>query len=176
MSSVDKLHVDKEKLKKSFDLSHFDPNAVIRGAQLTLVGGKMLSIDKYYCGYRRPLVLTSSAPPSATCLAESWHLHYRSLPTSCDSSSCRNCHQAHYIDPCKLIGSFLKASQLMLNFVQIIGIKVLIWFISLVYPLNSVTWDDTLVGGLDFVAEYVLQVPFFLMALMRYVVPTLDNL
>lgn len=64
----------------------------------------------------------------------------------------------------------------MLNFVQIIGIKVLIWFISLLYPLNSVTWDDTLVGGLDFVAEYVLQVPFFLMALMRYIVPTLDNL
>lgn len=25
-------------------------------------------------------------------------------------------------------------------------------------------------------AEYVLQVPFFLMVLMRYMVPTLDNL
>lgn len=42
--------------------------------------------------------------------------------------------------------------------------------------LDTVTWDDKLVDGLDFVAEYVLQVPFFLMALMRYVVPTLDNL
>lgn len=59
---------------------------------------------------------------------------------------------------------------------QIIGIKVLIWFISFFVSLDAVTWDDTLVGGLDFVAEYVLQVPFFLMALMRYVVPTLDNL
>jgi hypothetical protein len=53
---------------------------------------------------------------------------------------------------------------------------VLIWFISLFISLDAVTWDDKLVGGLDFVAEYVLQVPFFLMALMRYVVPTLDNL
>jgi hypothetical protein len=30
--------------------------------------------------------------------------------------------------------------------------------------------------GLDFLARHVLQVPFFLMTLMRYVVPTLDNL
>jgi hypothetical protein len=52
----------------------------------------------------------------------------------------------------------------------------LIWFISFFVSLDTVTWDDTVVGGLDFVAEYVLQVPFFLMALMRYVVPTLDNL
>ena len=56
------------------------------------------------------------------------------------------------------------------------GIKVLLWFISLMFPLDSVSWDDTVVGGLDFIAEYVLQAPFFLMALLRYVVPTLDNL
>ena len=30
---------DKEKLKKAFDVSHFDLNAILRGAQLTLVGG-----------------------------------------------------------------------------------------------------------------------------------------
>jgi hypothetical protein len=39
-----------------------------------------------------------------------------------------------------------------------------------------VTWDDSIVEGLNFIEEYVLQVPFFLMALMRYLVPTLDNL
>ena len=33
--------VDKEKLKQQFDVSHFDPNAVLRGMQLTLVGGKI---------------------------------------------------------------------------------------------------------------------------------------
>jgi hypothetical protein len=32
-------NIDKEKLKKAFDLSHFDLNAVLRGMQLTLVGG-----------------------------------------------------------------------------------------------------------------------------------------
>lgn len=34
---LDKL--DKEELKKAFDLSHFDFNAILRGIQLTLVGG-----------------------------------------------------------------------------------------------------------------------------------------
>ena len=33
---------DKEKLKAAFDVSHFDINAILRGAQLTLVGGKLL--------------------------------------------------------------------------------------------------------------------------------------
>ena len=32
--------IDKEKLKKTFDISHFNLNAVIRGAQLTLVGAQ----------------------------------------------------------------------------------------------------------------------------------------
>jgi hypothetical protein len=59
---------------------------------------------------------------------------------------------------------------------QIIGVKVLLWFLSLVFSLDSVTWDDKIIGTLNFVEEYVLQVPFFLMAVMRYLTPTLDNL
>lgn len=52
MASADKLHntadklkrtvednVDTDMLKQKFDLSNFDLNAVIRGMQLTLVGG-----------------------------------------------------------------------------------------------------------------------------------------
>jgi hypothetical protein len=31
---------EKQKLKKAFDLSHFDINAILRGIQLTLVGGE----------------------------------------------------------------------------------------------------------------------------------------
>lgn len=53
---------------------------------------------------------------------------------------------------------------------------MLLWFLSFVFPLDSVTWDDTIVGGLNFIEEYVLQIPFFLMALMRYITPTLDNM
>lgn len=33
------VDIDKEKLKKAFDISHFDINAVLRGIQLTLVAG-----------------------------------------------------------------------------------------------------------------------------------------
>lgn len=36
----DKLEkIDKDELKKAFDTSHFDINAIVRGIQLTLVGG-----------------------------------------------------------------------------------------------------------------------------------------
>lgn len=38
------------------------------------------------------------------------------------------------------------------------------------------TWDDTLVSSLTFVEEHVLQAPLFLMSLMRYVTPALDDL
>jgi hypothetical protein len=60
--------------------------------------------------------------------------------------------------------------------IPIVGVRVLLWFISLFYSLEEVTWDDNIVEGLNFIGEYVLQVPFFLMTLMRYIVPTLDNL
>lgn len=33
------VDIDKEKLKEAFDVSHFDLNAILRGVQLTLVGG-----------------------------------------------------------------------------------------------------------------------------------------
>lgn len=47
---------------------------------------------------------------------------------------------------------------------------------SFVVRLDSVTWDDKVVEGLNFMADHVLQVPLFLMTLMRYMTPTLDNL
>lgn len=55
-------------------------------------------------------------------------------------------------------------------------VKITIWLLSFFVSLETVTWDDSLINGLDFMAEYVLQIPFFLMVLMRYMVPTLDNL
>lgn len=47
-------------------MSNFDPNAILRGAQLTVVGGKLLSIR---C---RVLSLTWTSLPS---IAESQSLH-----------------------------------------------------------------------------------------------------
>ncbi|XWW99909.1 hypothetical protein V2A60_007923 [Cordyceps javanica] len=60
--------------------------------------------------------------------------------------------------------------------VPIVLVKLIIWLLSFVISLEAATWDDSLLSGLDFVAEYVLQIPFFLMVLMRYMVPTLDDL
>ena len=60
--------------------------------------------------------------------------------------------------------------------IEIIAVKFTLWLLSFVIDFDTVTWDDTLVNGLDFVANSVLQVPFFLMSLMRYITPTLDHM
>lgn len=39
MAELNLSSSDKERLKKAFDLSNFDLNAILRGIQLTLVGG-----------------------------------------------------------------------------------------------------------------------------------------
>ena len=59
---------------------------------------------------------------------------------------------------------------------QIITVKVSLWALGFFIDFDSVTWDDKLVGGMDFLANSVLQVPFFLMSLMRYITPTLDHM
>lgn len=59
---------------------------------------------------------------------------------------------------------------------QIFAIKLLIFFLSLIFNLDKATWDDNIVGGLNFIEEHVLQIPLFLMTLMRYITPTLDNM
>ena len=59
---------------------------------------------------------------------------------------------------------------------QIIAVQVTLWFVSLFVNFETVTWDDKIVGGMDFIANQVLQLPFFLMSLMRYITPTLDHM
>lgn len=39
MASPEKLNLDTDKLLKQFDVSHFGLNSVLRGIQLTFVGG-----------------------------------------------------------------------------------------------------------------------------------------
>lgn len=126
------LPIDKEKLKKQFDISHFDINAVIRGVQLTLVGA--------HRALQNPHIFTSK----------------------------------HYKQAAIAVAAGL-AIRLLIA-IPIIGVKVLLWFVSLVYSLDGVTWDDKVVNGLGFIEEHVLQVPLFLMSLMRYITPTLDEL
>jgi hypothetical protein len=47
---------------------------------------------------------------------------------------------------------------------------------SWIFDLDHATWDDKVIGGLNFVSNSVLQVPFLLMTLMRYLTPTLDEM
>lgn len=46
---------------------------------------------------------------------------------------------------------------------------------GLFVQLNDQTWDDTVVHGLEFITNSVLQVPFFLMSVMSSITPTLDQ-
>ncbi|KAK1673078.1 transmembrane protein UsgS [Colletotrichum godetiae] len=129
---LDKLPIDKERLKREFDLSHFDVNQILRGIQLTLVGAQR--------ALQNPALFTSD--------------HYRQAGIAVLSGL---------------------AIRLVIS-IPIVGVKVFLWILSFFLSLDHVTWDDQIVGGLNFIEEYVLQVPFFLMALMRYVTPTLDNM
>ena len=53
---------------------------------------------------------------------------------------------------------------------------MLLWIISLFVDMSQTQLDETIVNGLHFLEHSVLQVPFFLMTLMRYVTPTLDQM
>jgi hypothetical protein len=60
--------------------------------------------------------------------------------------------------------------------VQIVGVRALLWMLSFLMDMDHAQWDDKVSNGLHFFENSVLQVPFFLMTLMRYVTPTLDEM
>ncbi|KAI0857554.1 transmembrane protein UsgS [Xylaria cubensis] len=126
------LKLDKDKVKEAFDLSNFDINAVLRGAQLTLVGA--------HRALQNPAIFTNS----------------------------------HYKQAAIAVGAGI-AIRLAIA-VPIIGIKVFVSILSYITDLDKASWDDSLVNGLDLIANHVLQMPLFLMTLMRYLTPTLDEL
>ncbi|KAI6715377.1 transmembrane protein UsgS [Diplocarpon mali] len=129
-SPAQKPHLAQEELKKTLTMSNFDPDAILRGAQLTVVGALR--------ALQNPGLFTSE--------------HYKQAAIA------------------------VAAGIAIRILIGIIGIKLLLWFLSFVFDFTNATWDDDIVSGLDFVQNYVLQVPFFLMTLMRYVTPTLDNM
>ncbi|EKD14212.1 transmembrane protein UsgS [Drepanopeziza brunnea f. sp. 'multigermtubi' MB_m1] len=124
--------LSQELLKKKLNISNFDPNAVLRGAQLTVVGALR--------ALQNPALFTS----------------------------------AHYKQAAIAVAAGI-AIRILIG-IPIIGIKVLLWFLSFVVDFTSTTWDNDIVNSLDFIQNYVLQVPFFLMTMMRYITPTLDNM
>ncbi|EEH41069.2 transmembrane protein UsgS [Paracoccidioides lutzii Pb01] len=113
-------------------MSNFEPNAIIRGAQLTLVGA--------HRALQNPSLFKSE--------------HYRQAALAA----------------CAGI-----AIRLIIS-IPVIAVKFGIWLLSWIIDLEAATWDDIVLGRLDFISTYVLQVPFLLMTLMRYVTPTLDDI
>ena len=54
--------------------------------------------------------------------------------------------------------------------------RLFIWFLGFFTNLEGSQWDNEVIDGLTFLEHSVLQVPFFLMSLMRYITPTLDRM
>ncbi|RDW72276.1 transmembrane protein UsgS [Aspergillus mulundensis] len=113
-------------------MSNFEPNAVIRGAQLTVVGTVRALINPRLFKYD----------------------HFRQAALAI------------------AIGIII---QVVIQ-IPIISVRLLIWITSWIVDLEDTTWDNNLLNGLDFLNKSVLQVPFLLMTLLRYVVPTLDEI
>lgn len=124
--------LDKDEVKKAFDTSHFDHNAILRGIQLTLVGA--------HRALQNPAIFNNE--------------HYRQAAIA--------------------VGAGI-AIRVIIQ-IPILGLKLFIRSLSLIWDLDQASWDNTIVDGLDLLANHVLQVPFFLMTLMRYATPTLDNM
>lgn len=53
---------------------------------------------------------------------------------------------------------------------------MLLWILSLFVNMDHTHMDESVMNGLHFLEHTVLQVPFFLMTMMRYVTPTLDRM
>ncbi|PLB40956.1 transmembrane protein UsgS [Aspergillus candidus] len=113
-------------------MSNFEPNAVIRGAQLTIVGTIRVLKNPELFKYD--------------------HFRQAALAVA--------------------VGIII---QLIIQ-IPIIGVRFLLWTTSLFVDLQSASWDDSILEGLNFLNQSVLQVPFLLMTLMRYVTPTLDEI
>ncbi|KAK8007374.1 fatty acid desaturase-domain-containing protein [Apiospora arundinis] len=124
--------IDKDELKKAFNISHFDINAIVRGIQLTLVGANR--------ALQNPDIFTNS--------------HYRQAAIAVVAGI---------------------AIRLIVQ-IPIFALKLLIRGSALIWDLDQTSWDDTIVNALDLLANHVLQIPLFLMTLMRYMTPTLDNM
>jgi hypothetical protein len=131
-SEVSKFDLDGlvRELKQS--MANFDANAILRGAQLTVVGALRALQNPALFKYE----------------------HYR---------------QAALAVCAGILIRLLIAA-------PIVAVRVVIWLLSFVIDFQLHTWDDRLLEGLDFIANSVLQVPFFLMSLMRYITPTLDEM
>ncbi|RKF63263.1 putative transmembrane protein [Erysiphe neolycopersici] len=112
-------------------MSHFQPNAILRGAQLTIVGALR--------ALRNPSLLTSQ--------------HYKQVAIAI---AC---------------GITIRIAIAL----PVLGIKFLLWLLSFLFEFEYITWSQNVANGLGFIQNSVLQIPLFLMMMMRNITPTLDD-
>ncbi|KAI9779008.1 MAG: hypothetical protein M1816_003785 [Peltula sp. TS41687] len=114
-------------------MSNFDPNAVIRGAQLTIVGAVR--------ALRNPGLFK--------------YEHYKQAVLAVAA------------------GLLIR---LLIAIPVIVAQATLYLYTTLIVSPTTPTWTDMALARLNFLQNSVLQVPFFLMSLSRYLSPTLDEL
>ena len=127
----------------------FEPNAILRGAQLTAVGNYGST--------------TSARTISDLDIGANRALQNPALFTS-----------THYRQ-----AAFAVVAGLVIRLIvwlPTLGIRALLKFIGLFTDLSQSGWDEEVVEGIDFVEHSVLQVPFFLMSLVRYLSPAMDDM
>ncbi|KAI9840740.1 MAG: hypothetical protein M1838_003934 [Thelocarpon superellum] len=114
-------------------MSNFDPNAIVRGAQLTVVGAHRALQNPGLFKYEQ----------------------YR---------------QAAYAVAAGI------AIRIIIE-APVIAVRILLWIAAFFSHdrLQQASWDDKIISSLEFTERSVLQLPLFLMSLMRYLVPTLDH-
>lgn len=93
--------LSQEELKRKLAVSNFHPDAILRGAQLTVVGGIVSTLTKDMCARTHSLNSSESA-------TEPFAFHFRALQASRHCRSCWNCNSTcHYCtsmwSSCKVI-------------------------------------------------------------------------
>ncbi|KAK3622147.1 hypothetical protein LTR56_022373 [Elasticomyces elasticus] len=110
----------------------FEPNAILRGAQLTFVGANR--------ALQNPKLFTTT--------------HYRQAAFAVIAGLC--------------ISLVLR--------IPTWTVRILLKIVGLFTDLSQSAWDEEVIEGIEFIEHSVLQVPFFLMSMVRYLSPAMDEM
>lgn len=113
-------------------MSNLDPNAILRGAQLTVVGA--------YRALQNPKLFNSTL--------------YRQAAIA-------------------IAAGF--AIRVLIS-IPLLVVRIALFFVGFVVDLQKSQWDEKFLSSLSFLEKSVLQLPFFLMSLYRFVSPAMDEM
>ncbi|KAL9090823.1 MAG: hypothetical protein Q9159_001764 [Coniocarpon cinnabarinum] len=127
-------------------MSNFDPNAILRGF-----------VDQTYTSMPSLIFTQRSIDSSHRALqnpALFKHEHYRQAALAV------------------AVGIIIQAIVSM----PLIIVRFSFWGLGFFTDLQGATWDDEIINALHFIQHSVLQVPFFLMNVLKFLNPALDNM